>query len=107
FFLAEDGIRDFHMTGVQTCALPIFERGSMELVQGDTMIRETPIAFEGELSGLFGIVSESPQSESAPVCAVLLNGGALRHVGPNRSEERRVGKVCASGSSSRATDETR
>src|SRR5690606_39504641 len=36
FFQAEDGIRDFHVTGVQTCALPIsapnfvvsnFERG--------------------------------------------------------------------------------
>src|SRR5690606_41049654 len=24
FFRAEDGIRDFHVTGVQTCALPIF-----------------------------------------------------------------------------------
>src|SRR5690606_233105 len=24
FFHAEDGIRDFHVTGVQTCALPIF-----------------------------------------------------------------------------------
>src|SRR5690606_39565692 len=23
FFQAEDGIRDFHVTGVQTCALPI------------------------------------------------------------------------------------
>src|SRR5690606_41017792 len=27
FFQAEDGIRDFHVTGVQTCALPI-SRGS-------------------------------------------------------------------------------
>src|SRR5690606_40538603 len=26
FFQAEDGIRDFHVTGVQTCALPIFQR---------------------------------------------------------------------------------
>src|SRR5690606_40862979 len=26
FFQAEDGIRDFHVTGVQTCALPIFKR---------------------------------------------------------------------------------
>src|SRR5690606_39483654 len=26
FFQAEDGIRDFHVTGVQTCALPISER---------------------------------------------------------------------------------
>src|SRR5690606_35343948 len=25
FFQAEDGIRDFHVTGVQTCALPIIE----------------------------------------------------------------------------------
>src|SRR5690606_41161370 len=24
FFRAEDGIRDFHVTGVQTCALPIY-----------------------------------------------------------------------------------
>src|SRR5215475_14864289 len=28
FFQAEDGIRDFHVTGVQTCALPISCRGS-------------------------------------------------------------------------------
>src|SRR5690606_12315411 len=27
FFQAEDGIRDFHVTGVQTCALPIFHGG--------------------------------------------------------------------------------
>src|SRR5690606_39422141 len=26
FFQAEDGIRDFHVTGVQTCALPISPR---------------------------------------------------------------------------------
>src|SRR5690606_37651160 len=28
FFQAEDGIRDFHVTGVQTCALPISAPGS-------------------------------------------------------------------------------
>src|SRR5690606_39694898 len=27
FFQAEDGIRDFHVTGVQTCALPILTAG--------------------------------------------------------------------------------
>src|SRR5690625_7926745 len=27
FFQAEDGIRDGHVTGVQTCALPIFRAG--------------------------------------------------------------------------------
>src|SRR5690606_18438893 len=33
FFQAEDGIRDFHVTGVQTCALPIWCEDSQ---------RETP-----------------------------------------------------------------
>src|SRR5690606_41060648 len=28
FFQAEDGIRDFHVTGVQTCALPILCRSA-------------------------------------------------------------------------------
>src|SRR5690606_40529915 len=28
FFQAEDGIRDFHVTGVQTCALPILNATS-------------------------------------------------------------------------------
>src|SRR5690606_39521323 len=29
-FQAEDGIRDFHVTGVQTCALPILEALTLE-----------------------------------------------------------------------------
>src|SRR5690606_40940274 len=28
FFQAEDGIRDFHVTGVQTCALPISRKAN-------------------------------------------------------------------------------
>src|SRR2546430_12152810 len=31
FFQAEDGIRDLTVTGVQTCALPIFSRNSPEV----------------------------------------------------------------------------
>src|SRR5690606_40350610 len=34
FFQAEDGIRDFHVTGVQTCALPI----SVRRVNAETWI---------------------------------------------------------------------
>src|SRR5690606_39729408 len=30
FFQAEDGIRVFHVTGVQTCALPIYSKGVLE-----------------------------------------------------------------------------
>src|SRR5690606_39477560 len=32
FFQAEDGIRDFHVTGVQTCALPICTRSKRRRV---------------------------------------------------------------------------
>src|SRR5690606_33036394 len=31
FFQAEDGIRDFHVTGVQTCALPIWGVGTIAI----------------------------------------------------------------------------
>src|SRR5690606_40270220 len=35
FFQAEDGIRDFHVTGVQTCALPILDEAVAGWVKGD------------------------------------------------------------------------
>src|SRR5690606_39554738 len=37
FFQAEDGIRDFHVTGVQTCALPISPWHAMYLNQAPTI----------------------------------------------------------------------
>src|SRR5690606_39874598 len=38
FFQAEDGIRDFHVTGVQTCALPIFiKHAGYEVVDGSEL----------------------------------------------------------------------
>src|SRR5690606_10060304 len=46
FFQAEDGIRDFHVTGVQTCALPIFP-GKPGLVAAGGVI--------GWASAIFGI----------------------------------------------------
>src|SRR5436309_3689853 len=36
FFQAEDGIRDFHVTGVQTCALPICQCERQSCDQSDT-----------------------------------------------------------------------
>src|SRR5690606_39775342 len=40
FFQAEDGIRDFHVTGVQTCALPIFDLKKLvdELIERDIQL---------------------------------------------------------------------
>src|SRR5690606_40436219 len=66
FFQAEDGIRDFHVTGVQTCALPISRMFAII----------TPLAFL-----LVVLVMIAPKFVS----------GA-----PERSEERRVGKECRS-----------
>src|SRR5690625_7578820 len=69
FFQAEDGIRDGHVTGVQTCALPIF----------------------GRLGGCrHGVVGHG-------LSFTRWRGRA--HVikcdrSPRRSEERRVGKEC-------------
>src|SRR5262249_56817044 len=44
FFLqAEDGIRDWSVTGVQTCALPIYARVADRLLErrlGDRLVRE-------------------------------------------------------------------
>src|SRR5690625_7598025 len=37
YFQAEDGIRDGHVTGVQTCALPIYE---LDSIDGEKIIKE-------------------------------------------------------------------
>src|SRR5690606_40392317 len=38
FFQAEDGIRVFHVTGVQTCALPIYQRLGAKLPRGMLLV---------------------------------------------------------------------
>src|SRR5690606_40954852 len=87
FFQAEDGIRDFHVTGVQTCALPISEAGCVEEAVGDDALRVRA----GGRGGLVG-------SNFLPGHGPLLPGlscTSLRRGDP-RSEERRVGKECRS-----------
>src|SRR5690606_40127265 len=42
FFQAEDGIRDFHVTGVQTCALPIC--GSHGRERRRLIVRKSPLS---------------------------------------------------------------
>src|SRR6266700_355985 len=39
FFQAEDGIRDFHVTGVQTCALPISSSSALAAARPTTAAR--------------------------------------------------------------------
>src|ERR1017187_100746 len=47
FFQAEDGIRDTSVTGVQTCALPIWERISWPSTPSSTGTTSTPASPEG------------------------------------------------------------
>src|SRR5690606_24785507 len=46
FFQAEDGIRDFHVTGVQTCALPIWAKGERIRSRLEQFIGNYPELFE-------------------------------------------------------------
>ncbi|MGA7704345.1 MAG: alpha/beta fold hydrolase [Solirubrobacteraceae bacterium] len=54
----------------------------LELTVHDRTIRELPIALSLDDGELVGVLSEA--AGAAEVCAVMLNAGALRHIGPNR-----------------------
>src|SRR5690606_39829016 len=81
FFQAEDGIRDFHVTGVQTCALPILSPAS-PMPLSRTLTTTSPHASSSAASSSMRL----PGSE---YLAALLSR-------LERSEERRVGKECRS-----------
>src|SRR5256885_7902366 len=84
FFQAEDGIRDYKVTGVQTCALPIWDRA---LPTGRTPGVYIPPSLLG---------SPYRIRQLLPFYAYLILH-RLRGLGPDtRSEERRVGKECRS-----------
>src|SRR3712207_8521242 len=82
-FQAEDGIRDIGVTGVQTCALPIWPR--VDAVAGDE-------ARDGDLA--VGLDEVGDERGDAHVDPALDEVGAAARV--HRSEERRVGKECRS-----------
>lgn len=59
--------------------------GSAELRWGGVAVRETPLSLKGQSGECFGVLTEPVGSDREPICAVWLNGGALRHTGPNRA----------------------
>src|SRR5258708_26567545 len=88
FFQAEDGIRDDLVTGVQTCALPIYNLPSAST--GIGRIWASPVLADGKLY----FVS---QSKGTYVAAAKPKFELVAHnVLDKRSEERRVGKECRS-----------
>src|SRR5436309_10965362 len=44
FFQAEDGIRDFHVTGVQTCALPISTAATLPVARPPCVVKADGLA---------------------------------------------------------------
>src|SRR5690625_5940922 len=87
FFQAEDGIRDGHVTGVQTCALPISG------VLADVARTQLPpdgltwIALEFESAAAFLRGAATAYEATDAALAALAE----------RSEERRVGTECRAG----------
>src|SRR5690606_39627558 len=102
FFQAEDGIRDFHVTGVQTCALPICPpRREAPLPSGGPQ----PLASGGGLRG--GPAGPGPGPLHArqrldPAGAGRARGA--RRDGRLRSEERREGERVVGDRSSSTTE---
>src|SRR5207244_4610310 len=91
FFQAEDGIRDDLVTGVQTCALPIFNRQLRLhsrpkglLAPGDLRLAESPVSElkDGQALARVKYLSIDPTMRVWMVADTYLP----------RSEERRVGK---------------
>src|SRR2546429_9775274 len=108
FFQAEDGIRDVAVTGVQTCALPIYgerRRKSAPQQQGQPpcqgKARSGP-GQDGEKLPFLAFEHPLEHARIVPEKPFLCINRWLKGVGVRviwdftRSEERRVGKECRS-----------
>src|SRR5438874_8119545 len=87
FFLAEDGIRDLYVTGVQTCALPISCGGAC-ISYNDPHVPALPRMRHHKLR-----LDSQPLTEdflAAQDCLVIVTDHSAYDF--ERSEERRVGK---------------
>src|SRR2546426_5920064 len=83
FFQAEDGIRDYKVTGVQTCALPIYGSEFNPLKPQVTSLLEDWV---DQMATLF----------PSPFVHVGMDETWELERFAKRSEERRVGKECRS-----------
>src|SRR2546430_4257381 len=88
FFQAEDGIRDLTVTGVQTCALPIWKgEAGFTLPEVLTAILLFIFILGGTLDVFDGFVTRNRTNSK------MNDAGDTART---RSEERRVGKECRS-----------
>ena len=94
FFQAEDGIRDSPVTGVQTCALPIYDLNSMlgDVNEKLNAKQELINNLESQLLTQSKEITHDISNNNLMVAKEDVN---IREE-PSRSEERRVGKECRS-----------
>src|SRR5256885_13590522 len=95
FFQAEDGIRDYKVTGVQTCALPISRAGSYTRVSASAGV-DFSVARGGDLSLAVGVRGIPNCYNNGFTMAGSIPVANLQVAVLCRSEERRVGKECRS-----------
>src|SRR5205807_6214429 len=96
-FQAEDGIRDYKVTGVQTCALPILNCLALEaaLERKGQPARTLSAFVMPEVCELYTRATAFKYLAEGRI--VLLGGGTGNpFFTTDRSEERRVGKECRS-----------
>src|SRR5690606_40598126 len=94
-----DGIRDFHVTGVQTCALPIFrcKQGELDLIMLDKqtlVIIEVRFRKTDKYGSALESVTQKKQSRIIAATHLYLSINKTDKPIRFRSEERRVGKEC-------------
>src|SRR5690606_40416511 len=86
FFQAEDGIRDIHVTGVQTCSLPIFTNGyDVENIEKQPLDQRFTLAHIGSF-----LSERNPRILWKALSEIIRESKEFR----NRSEERRVVNEC-------------
>src|SRR5437763_10789591 len=90
FFQAEDGIRDTSVTGVQTCALPIFGETALHVLIAHGQRRQPPRLVARRSLTDADCAGDDPEVERGHLAERWLD----EYV---RSEERRVGKECRCG----------
>src|SRR5205807_4108292 len=94
FFQAEDGIRDYKVTGVQTCALPIFSTLPLDL---QVLASQCVSCLRSVMRSFHFTRDLAPQAFQRPLGAAQEAGVLLLvSLRIGRSEERRVGKECRS-----------
>src|SRR5437879_9510113 len=96
FFQAEDGIRDTSVTGVQTCALPIYlgktcAATELESLSDDKLVERFLRARD---EAAFAVLMHRHGPMVMAVCRRVLGDGPNADDAFQRSEERRVGKEC-------------